>query len=207
VPRHPYDMLLRLYPQTFRRRFGVEMSLDFADGWAEARAKGRVATLSFTIRVARDLAVSLRREWARGSRMLIAASTALATLLLWGLALRPWAWRWDIRPGPPPQVSVSLVTETELLALAAAAILPVIVVLVFAPRVIKRREQPNRTLLHQAASADARRSKGSRVRDCLFSTATRRPGRASLHTNRLRRTAPRRRTRSARFPPRRVRRA
>jgi hypothetical protein len=144
VQRHVYDLLLRLYPHAFRRRFGVEMSLDFADGWAEARAQGPVATLCFTIRVARDLAVSLGREWARGSRMAIAAATALATLSLWGLALRPWAWRWDIRPGPPPQVSFSLVTETELLALAAAAILPVMLVLVFLPRMIKLREQPKR---------------------------------------------------------------
>ena len=140
MERHAYDLLLRLYPHAFRRRFGEEMSLDFADGWAAARAKGPAATLCFTRRVAGDLAVSLLREWARGSRMVLAASTALATLLLWGLALRPWAWRWDTRPGPPPQAPLALVTETEFLALAAAAILPVIVVLVLVPRMIQRRE-------------------------------------------------------------------
>ena len=144
MERHAYDMLLRLYPPAFRRRFSEEMSLDFADGWAEARAKGPVATLCFTRRVTGDLAVSLLREWARGSRMVLAAFTALATLLLWGLALRPWAWRWDTRPGPPPPASFSLVTETELLALAAAAILPVILVLVLVPRMIQQREQPKR---------------------------------------------------------------
>ena len=90
--RHAYDMLLRLYPEPFRRRYGAEMSLDFTDGWAEARATGPAAVLRFACRVAGDLAVSLLREWTRGARLVIVAATAGVTLLLWGLALRPWVW-------------------------------------------------------------------------------------------------------------------
>ena len=101
--RHAYETLLRLYPEAFRRRYGTEMSLDFAEGWAEARAVGPVATVVFASRVAGDLVVSLLREWTRGFRVAIAAATAGVTLLLWSVALRPWAWQWDMQIGPPPQ--------------------------------------------------------------------------------------------------------
>ena len=137
--RHAYDTLLRLYPETFRRRYGVEMSLDFADGWADARSHGAAATLAFSSRVAGDLVMSLLREWTRGVRLGIVAATVGVTALLWGVALRPWAWKWDIQPGPPRNAAVTPVTEGELLALAAAALLPVIVVLLFATRMVKRR--------------------------------------------------------------------
>jgi hypothetical protein len=138
--RHAYDMLLRLYPETFRRRYGAEMSLDFVDGWTEARSRGPMALLGFASRVAGDLAVSLVREWTRGVRLAIVATTALVTLILWGVALRPWAWRWDIQPGPPPDTPNTTVTEAQLLMLAAGALVPVIVVLLFATRMVKRRE-------------------------------------------------------------------
>jgi hypothetical protein len=138
--RHAYDVLLRLYPEPFRRRYGMEMSLDFADGWREARAGGILAAAAFAARASGDLAVSLLREWTRGPRVVIGALAAGVTLLLWGLALRPWAWRWDIQPGPPPQMrSAPPVTETELLVLAAAAMIPVIVVLLLATRLVTRR--------------------------------------------------------------------
>jgi len=137
--RHAYDLLLRLYPHAFRRRYGVEMSLDFADGWSEARARGRTAALVFTTHVLGDLVVSLVREWTRGARLAIAVATASVTLLLWGLALRPWAWKWDIQPGPR-QAPAGDVTSAELLVLAVGAMLPVIVVLLFAMRLIKRHE-------------------------------------------------------------------
>jgi hypothetical protein len=141
--RHAYDRLLRLYPEAFRHRYGVEMSLDFADGWAEARANGSVAVIWFASRVAGDLAVSLLREWTRGVRLVIVAATASVTLLIWGLAFRPWAWKWDIQPGPPHAV-VTEVTAAQLMGLAAAAMLPVILVLLFATRLVKRREVPRR---------------------------------------------------------------
>jgi len=105
--RHAYDTLLRLYPDAFRRRYGVEMSLDFADGWHEARANGPAAALAFATRAAGDLAVSLVREWTRGSRLAIGAGAAAVTMLLWGVALRPWAWKWDIQPGPPRNAAVT----------------------------------------------------------------------------------------------------
>ena len=142
--RHAYDALLRLYPESFRRRYGAEMSLDFADGWAEAKEGGPLALLKFASRVAGDLAVSLVREWTRGARMVIVATTAVVTLLLWSLALRPWAWLRGIQPGPPPHVPNTDVTEAQLLMLAAGALLPVLVVLLFATRLVKRREAPRR---------------------------------------------------------------
>ena len=142
--RHAYDVLLRLYPEAFRRRYGVEMSLDFADGWAEARAGGPITVVWFATRVAGDLAVSLLREWTRGVRLAIVAASAGVTLLLWGLALRPWAWRWDIQPGPPPHAPAIDVTAAQLVGLAAVAMLPVILVLLFATRLVKRREPSRR---------------------------------------------------------------
>ena len=143
--RHAYDVLLRLYPVAFRRRYGVEMSLDFADGWSEARARGRFATLAFVRRAAGDLAVSLLREWTRGARLGIVIATAGVTTLLWSLALRPWLWAWSFPQIPPRPAALADVTEAELLILAAGAMLPVIVVLLLATtRLLKRRELPPR---------------------------------------------------------------
>jgi hypothetical protein len=142
--RHAYDVLLRLYPEAFRRRYSVDMSLDFADGWAEARAGGLAATLVFAARVAGDLAVSLLREWTRGARLAIVAATAGVTLLLWGVALRPWAWNWNLQPGRPRNVPVDDATAAELLVIAAAAMLPVVVVLLVSLRGVTRREFPRR---------------------------------------------------------------
>ena len=143
--RHVYDVLLRLYPEAFRRRYGVEMALDFADGWTEARAGGPTAVVAFARRVAGDLVMSLLREWTRGSRAAIGAAAAGVTVLLWGLALRPWAWRWDMQTGAPPQARTAPpVSETELLVLATAVLIPILVVLVCASRLVKRREVPRR---------------------------------------------------------------
>ena len=99
---HAYAVLLRLYPEAFRRRYAAEMLLDFADALDAARAGGWVAVGAFALRALGDLAVSLLREWTRTGRLALTAATAGVTLLLWALALRPWAWRWDIQPGPPP---------------------------------------------------------------------------------------------------------
>jgi hypothetical protein len=143
--RHAYDVLLRLYPVAFRRRYGVEMSCDFADGWAEARARGRMATLGFVRRTAGDLAVSLLREWTRGARLGIVIATAGVTTLLWSLALRPWLWAWNLRQIPPRPAAPDDVTEAELLIVAVGAMIPVIVVLLMATtRLVKRRELPRR---------------------------------------------------------------
>lgn len=96
--RAAYEMILRLYPAAFRGRYGAEMALDFADGWAEARGVGRAAMLAFAGRAALDVSMSLPREWTRGSHAGIAAVTVAVTLMLWGLALRPWAWHWETQP-------------------------------------------------------------------------------------------------------------
>jgi hypothetical protein len=142
--RHVYHVLVRLYPEAFRRRYGVEMSLDFDDGWAEARAGGPSTALRFAARAAGDLVVSVVREWTRGVRLAIAAATAGVTLLLWGAALRPWAWNWTLQPGPPRHVPMEDATAAHLLVLAAGAMVPVILVLLFATRLVKRREPRHR---------------------------------------------------------------
>jgi hypothetical protein len=135
---HVYDLLLRLLPEDFRRRYTVEMALDFEDGWREATAGGWRRRVEFGMRASGDLAVTLLREWTRGARLGVIAATAGVTALLWGLALRPWSWDWQTSP-KPRHAAVVPVTEAELLVLAAAAMLPVLVVLVFASRLVQRR--------------------------------------------------------------------
>lgn len=129
---HAYSVLLRLYPESFRRRYAAEMSLDFDDALRAARADGWVAVGTFALRVLGDLAVSLPREWALTARLGFTAAAAGLTALLWGLALRPWTW-WDIQPIPAAHAhSAPPATEVELLVLAALALLPVVVVILFA---------------------------------------------------------------------------
>jgi len=137
---HAYEVLLRLYPDAFRRRYGAEMALDFADALDAARAGGSMAVAGFAARAVGDLAMSVLREWTRAGRLGFVAATAGITLALWGLALRPWMWNWDIEPGPPAGArSAPPVTEGELFVLAVLAMLPVIAVLLFASRLVKRR--------------------------------------------------------------------
>jgi hypothetical protein len=136
---HVYDLFLRLLPEDFRRRYGVEMALDFEDGWREAAAGGWRRRVEFAMRASGDLAMSLLREWTRGARLGVVAATASVTALLWGLALRPWSWHWHTSPRPR-HAAVVPVTEAELLVLAGAAMLPVLVVLLFASRLVQRRE-------------------------------------------------------------------
>jgi hypothetical protein len=116
------------------------MALDFEDALDAARAAGWRTVSAFALRATGDLAMSLVREWASAGRLATAAVTAAVTLALWGLALRPWMWNWDVQPGPPAHARAAPpVTEVELLALAAAAMLPVLVVLLFTSRLVKRR--------------------------------------------------------------------
>ena len=83
---HVYDLFLRLLPEDFRRRYGVEMALDFDDGWREAATGGWRRRVEFGMRASGDLAVSLLREWTRGARLGVVAATASVTALLWGAA-------------------------------------------------------------------------------------------------------------------------
>ena len=135
---HVYDLFLRLLPEDFRRRYGVEMALDFEDGWREAATGGWRRSVAFGMRASGDLAVTLLRAWTSGARLGVVAATAGVTALLWGLALRPWSWPWQ-RSSWPQHAAVVPVTEPELLVLAAAAMLPVLAVLLFASRLVQRR--------------------------------------------------------------------
>ena len=137
---HAYEVLLRLYPDAFRRRYGAEMALDFADALDAARAGGSMAVARFAARALGDLAMSVLREWTRAGRLGWVAATAGITLALWGLALRPWMWNWDVEPGPPAGArSAPPVTEGELLVLAVLALVPIVVVILFAGRLTHTR--------------------------------------------------------------------
>ena len=131
--RRVYDLFLRLLPADFRRRYGVEMALDFEDGWRDAATGGWRRRVAFGMRASGDLAVTVLREWTRGARLGVAAATAGMTALLWGLVLRPWSWQGVTLPRPRPAEAVPA-TEAELLVLAGAAMLPVLAVLLFASR-------------------------------------------------------------------------
>ena len=137
---HAYEVLLRLYPDAFRRRYGAEMALDFADALDAARAGGSMAVARFAARALGDLAMSVLREWTRAGRLGWVAATAGITLALWGLALRPWLWNWDVEPGPLAAAgSAPPVTEGELLVLAVLALVPIVVVILFAGRLTRTR--------------------------------------------------------------------
>jgi hypothetical protein len=82
---HVYDLFLRLLPEDFRRRYGVEMALDFEDGWREAATGGWRRRVEFGMRARGDVAVSLLCEWTRGARLGVVVATASVTA---GLAIR-----------------------------------------------------------------------------------------------------------------------
>jgi hypothetical protein len=124
-----YDVILRLYPESFRSRYAAEMLLDFEDGLRAAGKNGVLAVATFVRCAVGDFVVSLFREWIAGRAARVAITTA-TTLLLWGLALRPWSWRWDIQPGPRVRARFARpVTEIELLMLALLALVSVVVLL------------------------------------------------------------------------------
>lgn len=157
---HVYALFLRLLPDDFRRRYGVEMALDFEDGWRDAATGGWRRRVEFGMRASGDLAVSLLREWTRGARLGVVASTAGVTTLFWGLALRPWSWYGQTFPRQRPAAVVP-VTEAELLVLAGAAMLPVLVVLLFASRLVQlyacRQSWPSGGGVQQSGVATPRR--------------------------------------------------
>lgn len=122
-----YQAILRLYPESFRSRYAVEMLLDFEDGLGAARKNGVLAAAKFLRCAVGDLVVSLFREWIGARGAVGVAITTAITLLLWGLALRPWSWPWDTQPARAP--SARPVTDIEFLMLALPAFVPVVVLL------------------------------------------------------------------------------
>ena len=128
-----YHALLRLYPESFRSRYAVEMLLDFEDGLGAARKNGVLAVAKFVRCAVGDFVVSVFREWIGSGSAAGVAITSVITLLVWGLALRPWSWPWESQPGPPVRARFARpVTEIELLMLGCLALVPVVVVLLVA---------------------------------------------------------------------------
>lgn len=76
-----YRLALRLYPESFRRRYGDELEADFADASEEALLSGGTRALLVTWASAwADLPLSLLREWLRTPwlpAMLLAAVVAV----------------------------------------------------------------------------------------------------------------------------------
>jgi putative ABC transport system permease protein len=62
VLRRLYALLLRCYPPAFRRRFGPELQFAFDAGRRRARARGRLAALTFLAAAGTDAVVSGVRE-------------------------------------------------------------------------------------------------------------------------------------------------
>jgi hypothetical protein len=155
-----YDAILRLYPESFRSRYAAEMLLDFEDGLGAAGKNGVLAVAKFVRCAVGDFVVSLFREWIGAGRAVGVAITTAITLLLWGVALRPWSWRWDIQPGPPVRARFARpVTEIELLMLA---LVPVVVVFLLAAQLalsmsFRRRTGRTDTVSRNAESPPGRR--------------------------------------------------
>jgi hypothetical protein len=151
-----YDALLRLYPEPFRSRYDAEMLLDFEDGLGAAATNGVLAVATFVRCAVGDVVVSLVRERMGSGRAVRLAITAAITLLLWGLALRPWSWRWDIQPGPPAHARFARpVTEIELLILALLALVPVMVVFLLARQLARSMSFRRRTEASASVSRNA----------------------------------------------------
>ena len=133
-----YRLALLLYPAAFRRRYADEMRLDFEDALHDAVVAGAVASLLFLCRQCADVGSSLLREWSRGTNAATAAATTVVTVALWGLALRPWTWK----PGNPLPSRATVVPQPievwQLFVIAIVAMVPVIVLIVFAPRLVQR---------------------------------------------------------------------
>lgn len=133
-----YRMALWLYPEAFRRRYAEEMRLDFEDGLQEALATGATAALLFACRHTADMCSSLIREWSLGTRAAAIAATTFTTVALWGLALRPWAWNWSIRPRDRGTFATAPVDLWVLFVIAIVAMVPVILLILLAPRLVLR---------------------------------------------------------------------
>lgn len=89
-----YHAVLRLYPESFRSRYAAEMLLDFEDGLGAARKNGVLAVAKFMRCAVGDVVASVCREWIGSGSGVGVAITTVITLLLWGLALRPWSCHW-----------------------------------------------------------------------------------------------------------------
>ena len=136
-----YRVALWFYPEAFRRRYADEMCLDFEDAVQEALAAGASAALFFACRQAADMCFSLVREWSRGTRAVTAAATTVITVVIWGLALRPWVWKQTIQPRSSGTFTTAPVDVWELFLIGIVAMVPVVVLIVFAPRLIHDRKQ------------------------------------------------------------------
>jgi len=133
-----YRVALSFYPEAFRQRYADEMRLDFEDGLQEAVAASAQAALLFLCRQTADLCSSLLREWIRSTRAATAAATTIVTAVLWGLALRPWSWKGTIQLRDRGTMTTAPVDVWELSLIAIAVLMPIVAVIVLAPRLGQR---------------------------------------------------------------------
>ena len=87
-----FDALTCLLPGEFKRRYGAEMRLDFADDLARC-----TTAADFGVMLARacgDLVASIAREWCASEllKLLIYAGMAHAGIWLVGVAIAAWQW-------------------------------------------------------------------------------------------------------------------
>ncbi len=82
-----YRLLLRLYPSSFRREFGHEMTLDFdeagREAWNERQWEGLIA---FWGRMSADIAATVAIQWMRTGLPAIALVSVLVAMGVTGAA-------------------------------------------------------------------------------------------------------------------------
>ncbi len=100
-----YSWLLRLYPTSFRRRFGRDMLADFCDGYTAASREGRLTALGFLIGAHTDLAISLLSQWRNSEPFVIGGASLLVAISIWAGAFIVAALEW---PGGPATVSFAV---------------------------------------------------------------------------------------------------
>ena len=112
-----YKSLLLLYPAAFYRRFAGEMSNDFEDGYAMARARGRQAAAAFLVRCYGDLFGSVISQWLRHERLIVSGVSVAVAVAIWSAAFYVAAHEWPNGPVTPWfiwQLGVALTTGSIL---------------------------------------------------------------------------------------------
>jgi hypothetical protein len=93
-----YSWLLRLYPTSFRRRFGRDMLADFRDGYTAASRGGRLTALGFLVGAHTDLASSLLSQWRNSEPFVIGGAALLVAVSIWAGAFIVASLEWPDGP-------------------------------------------------------------------------------------------------------------